>query len=160
MWVKPAAASSYVTKSIQDPSETITQLQHMPCIFSKTHEYGPMNTTMNLLKPLSNPSLLTPHKLFFIQFFHKEEKLISEQTPGEHNPLIPLAIDPSHEPPLEKPVRQHSPHSAHIFLPDSPTSQQLQQVCATSIFPLPSTYQTPHTTPAQTVLQTVPYSHY
>ena len=27
-------------------------------------------------------------------------------------------------------------------------------------FPLPSTYQTPHTTPAQTVLQTVPYSRH
>ena len=29
-------ASSSVTKSIQDPSETITHLQHMPCIHSKT----------------------------------------------------------------------------------------------------------------------------
>jgi len=54
---------------------------------------------MNLLKPLSAPSLLTPHELFFIQSFHKEGKLISEQNPEEDNPLIQLAIDPSHEPP-------------------------------------------------------------
>jgi hypothetical protein len=58
-----------------------------------------MNTTMTLLKLLSTASLLTPHELFFIQSFHKEKKLISEQNPGEPNPLIQLAIDPSHEPP-------------------------------------------------------------
>jgi hypothetical protein len=58
-----------------------------------------MNTTMNLLKPLSTPSLLTPHELFFIQPFHKEGKLVSEQNPGQDNPLIQLAIDLSHEPP-------------------------------------------------------------
>jgi len=58
-----------------------------------------MNTTMDLLKPLSTPSLLIPHELFFIQSFHKEGKLISEQNPAEIDPLIQLALDPSHEPP-------------------------------------------------------------
>jgi hypothetical protein len=72
----------------------------MPCISSRTeNEYGPMKTTMNLLKPPSTPSLLIPHELFFIQSFHKEGKLISEQNPAENNPLIQLAFDPSHEPP-------------------------------------------------------------
>ena len=92
---------------------------------------------MNLLKPLSTPSLLTPHKLFFIQSFHKERKLVSKQNPGQDNPLIQLAIDLSHKTPLEKPVRQHSPHSSHILPPASPASQQLQQECAISIFPSP-----------------------
>jgi hypothetical protein len=54
---------------------------------------------MTLLKPLSTRSLLTPPELFFIQSYYKEKKLISEQNPGEPNPLIQLAIDPSHEPP-------------------------------------------------------------
>ena len=63
-------------------------------------------------------------------------------------------------PTLEKPISKHSPHSVNSLLPDSPASQQLQRICAISIFPLPSTYQTPHTTPTQTVLQTVPYSRY
>ena len=44
---------------------------------------------------------------------------------------------PPTKPPLEKPVRQHFPHSAHSSPPDSPASQQLQQVCAISIFPSP-----------------------
>ena len=54
---------------------------------------------MDLLKPLSTPSLLIPHEPFFIQAFHKEGKLISEQNPAEIDPLIQLALDPSHEPP-------------------------------------------------------------
>jgi hypothetical protein len=37
--------------------------------------------------------------LFFIQSFHKEGKLISEQNPAENSPLIQLALDPSHDPP-------------------------------------------------------------
>jgi len=55
--------------------------------------------SMDLLKPHSTPSLLIPHELFFIQSFHKEGKLISEQNPAENNPLIQLAFDPSHDPP-------------------------------------------------------------
>jgi len=58
-----------------------------------------MNTTMNFLKPLSTPSLLTPHEQFFIQSFHEEGKLISKQNPGDPNPLLQLAIDPSQKPP-------------------------------------------------------------
>jgi hypothetical protein len=67
----------------QDPSEIITQHHHMPYISSKTHEYGSMNTTLDLLKPLSTPSLLIPHELYFAQYFHKEGKLISEQIPSQ-----------------------------------------------------------------------------
>jgi hypothetical protein len=67
-------------------------------ILQNQHEYGPMNTTMNLSKPYSTPSLLTPHEQFFIQSLHKEGRLISEQSPGDPNPLIQLAIDTSREP--------------------------------------------------------------
>ena len=58
-----------------------------------------MNTTMDLLKLLSTPSLLIPHEPFFIQSFHKAGRLVSEQNPAENNPLIQLALDLSHEPP-------------------------------------------------------------
>jgi len=58
-----------------------------------------MNTTMDLLKTLSTPSLLIPHELFFVRSFHKEGKLISEQNSADNNPLIQLALDPSHKPP-------------------------------------------------------------
>ena len=63
------------------------------------HGSGPINTTMELLKPLSTPSLLISNELYFIHSFHKEGNLISEQIPSETNPLIQLAVDPYHEPP-------------------------------------------------------------
>jgi hypothetical protein len=53
---------------------------------------------MTLLKPLKNPSLLTPYEHFFIQSFHKAGRLISRQNPDEPNPLLQLAINPSHPP--------------------------------------------------------------
>ena len=87
------------TRSIRNNNPTSAYALH---ILQNRHEYGPMNTTMNILKPLSTPSILTPHELFFLQSFHKEGKLISEQNPAENNPLIQLVIDPSHEPPTWK----------------------------------------------------------
>ena len=85
------------TRSIRNNNPTSAYALH---ILQNRHEYGPINTTMNLLKSLSTPSLLIPHERFFIQSFHKEGKLISEQNPGENNPLNQLAIDPTHETPL------------------------------------------------------------
>jgi len=63
-------------------------------ILHNRHEYGPIDKTMALLKPLSNTSLLTPYEQFYILSLHKEGKLIPEQSPGDPNPLL-LAIDPS-----------------------------------------------------------------
>jgi hypothetical protein len=54
---------------------------------------------MDLLKPLSTPSLLISRELYFIQSFNKEGRLISKQIPCKTNPLIELAFDPFHEPP-------------------------------------------------------------
>ena len=67
-------------------------------ILHNQHEYGPMDKTMTLLKPLNNTSLLAPYEQFFIHSLHKEGKLISEQNPGEPNPILQLAIDPSQSP--------------------------------------------------------------
>jgi hypothetical protein len=53
---------------------------------------------MTLLKLLKNPSLLTPYEHFFIQSLYKAGRLISEQNPGEPNPLLQMAINPSHPP--------------------------------------------------------------
>ena len=53
---------------------------------------------VTLLKPLMHPSILTPYAHFFIQSFHKAGNLISEQYPGEPNPLLQMAINPSHPP--------------------------------------------------------------
>jgi hypothetical protein len=67
-------------------------------ILNNQHKYGPIEKTMILLKPLKNPSLLTSYEHFFIQSFHKAGRLISEQNPGELNPLLQMAINPSHPP--------------------------------------------------------------
>jgi len=67
-------------------------------ILNNQHEYGPIEKTMTLLKPVKNISLLTPYEQFFIQAFHKYGKLISEQNPSEPNPLLQMAIIPSHPP--------------------------------------------------------------
>jgi hypothetical protein len=57
-----------------------------------------MDKTMTLFKPLNNTSLLTPYEHFFILSLHKEGKLISEQSLGEPNPLLQLAINSSQLP--------------------------------------------------------------
>ena len=67
-------------------------------ILNNQHEYGPMEKTMTLLKPVKNTSLLTPYELFFIQAFHKSGRLVSEQNPGEPNPLLQMAINTYHPP--------------------------------------------------------------
>jgi len=67
-------------------------------ILKNQHEYGPLEETMTLLKPLNNTSLLTPYEQFFIQALHKSGRLISEQNPSEPNPLLQMAINPSHPP--------------------------------------------------------------
>jgi hypothetical protein len=64
-------------------------------ILNNQHEYGPMDNLMTLLKPLNNKTMLTPHENLFIQSLHQAGQLIPEQNPGEKNPLLQLAIDPS-----------------------------------------------------------------
>jgi len=40
--------------------------------------------------------MLIPYEQFFIQAHYKQGQLITEQNPGEHNPLIQLGIDTTH----------------------------------------------------------------
>jgi hypothetical protein len=50
---------------------------------------------MILLKPLKHTSFLTPYEHLFIHSFHEAGSLISEQYPGEPNPLLQVAIESS-----------------------------------------------------------------
>ena len=63
-------------------------------ILQNQRKYGQMNSTMTLLKPLNNPSLLLPYEQYYIQSLHQERKLIPEQSPGETNPLSQMVINP------------------------------------------------------------------
>jgi len=66
-------------------------------ILNNQHQYGPMEKTMTLLKPVKNTSLLTQYEQFFIQAFHKSGMLVSEQNPGSRWPSTPpiLLHDPA-----------------------------------------------------------------
>jgi hypothetical protein len=64
-------------------------------ILHNRHEYRAIHKTMTLLKPLSNTSLITPYKQYYIHSLHKEGKLISKQSPVNPNSLLLQATDPS-----------------------------------------------------------------
>jgi hypothetical protein len=64
-------------------------------ILHSRHRYGPIDKTMTLLIPLNNTSLLLQYEQYYIHSLHKEGKLISEQNPGDLNPPLILAVDPS-----------------------------------------------------------------
>jgi len=83
-------------------------------ILQNQHEYSQMNSTITLLKPLNNPSLLLPYEQYYIQSLHHEGKLIPEHSPGEINPLFQMVINP------HIPHEQTSSASACIRIPHHP----------------------------------------
>jgi hypothetical protein len=62
-------------------------------IIQNLHEYGSITDTMSLLKPIHKTSVLIPYEQLFIQTFHHNGNLITEQGTGEPNPLFQLVID-------------------------------------------------------------------
>jgi hypothetical protein len=68
-------------------------------ILENQHEYGPISTTMTLLKHIRTPSLLLPYELYHILSSRKNGTLLNEQGTGDPNPLIQLALNPSQQPP-------------------------------------------------------------
>jgi hypothetical protein len=59
-------------------------------ILNCRHEYGNINDTMTLLKQINKPSLLLPLEQMFIQILHRNNELMPEQHPNEHNPMFEL----------------------------------------------------------------------
>ena len=62
-------------------------------ILQNLHEYGSITDTMSLLKPIHKTSMLISYEKLFIQTFHHNGILITEQGTGEQNPLFQLALD-------------------------------------------------------------------
>jgi hypothetical protein len=60
------------------PAYTLHILQHH-------HEYGTIDKTMTLLKPVKSTSLLTPYEQFFIQSLGHAGRLIPGQNTGKLN---------------------------------------------------------------------------
>jgi hypothetical protein len=65
-------------------------------ILNNRHKYGTIDEIMILLKHIKDKPLLTPYEQYFIQTHYQQNKLITEQNPGEYNPLIQLTIDTAH----------------------------------------------------------------
>jgi hypothetical protein len=62
-------------------------------ILQHLHKYESITDNMSLLKPKHKTSLLISYEQLFIQTFHHNGNLFSEQGTGEQNPLFQLAID-------------------------------------------------------------------
>jgi hypothetical protein len=57
------------------------------------HEYGPIHSTMTILKHIDKTTLLIPYKQLYIQSYHYHKQLIPEQHVGDHNPMYQLICD-------------------------------------------------------------------
>jgi len=51
---------------------------------------------MTLLKHINSPSLLLPYEQVYIQQFHHNSQLISEQNPNEQNPMFQFLYEKHH----------------------------------------------------------------
>jgi hypothetical protein len=67
-----------------------TYAQHILC---SRQEYGKINDIMTLLEPIIKTPMLIPYEQLFIQAHHQYVGLITEQNPGEQDPLFQLLID-------------------------------------------------------------------
>jgi hypothetical protein len=67
-------------------------------ILNNQYEYGKIDEIMTMLKTIKHRPLFIPYEQFFTQAYHSQNKLITEQNPGEHNPLIQLAVNMIHTP--------------------------------------------------------------
>jgi hypothetical protein len=131
MSVKPARASTYTSKNTCCIRHNNPQSAYALHILQHWHQYGSIDQTMTLLKPVTNTSLLTHYELFFIQSLGHTKKLIPEQHTSDPNPLFQLAFKPpswpnqsghilcavhtSNSPALHNPDGFPSRQSLHLF---------------------------------------------
>jgi hypothetical protein len=54
-------------------------------ILQNLHEYVSITDTMSLIKPIHKTPMLIPYEQLFIQTFHHNGNLITEQGTGEQN---------------------------------------------------------------------------
>jgi len=63
-------------------------------ILHNRHAYGPIDHLMTILKPLKDPTMLTPYVQYFTQTLHQEGQLIPKQPTGKKNPPTPACYWP------------------------------------------------------------------
>jgi hypothetical protein len=57
------------------------------------HNYGPMETTMNLLRTARKGKRKNTLENYYIQLFHHNNTTVQEQSHTKKNPLFQLAYD-------------------------------------------------------------------
>ena len=83
-------------------------------ILQNLHVYGSITDTMSLLKPMYKTLMLIPFEQLFIQTFHHNVNLITEQGTGEQNPLFQFAIDTMlTSAKIGKQKQFNTPHTTH-----------------------------------------------
>jgi hypothetical protein len=68
-----------------------TQSAYAQHILQNLHKYGSITHTMSLIKPIHKTSMLIPYEQLFIQIFHYNGNLITEQGTGEKKTLISVS---------------------------------------------------------------------
>jgi hypothetical protein len=87
-------------------------------ILNSRQEYGTIEEIMKLIKPTTHPLLLIPYEALFIQLHQQKGQLITEQTPGEPNPLFQLYLDTTQTHLTNRSIQTDAPLEAS-FLQDS-----------------------------------------
>ena len=97
-------------------------------ILNNQHEYGPIEKTMTLLKPLKHPSLLTPYEHFLYNHSTQKESSFPSNTPAKPTHCSSWTSTP--------PILLHGPASRTVtFTVHTPSVQgphnhsQHNQVC-------------------------------
>jgi hypothetical protein len=96
-------------------------------ILNNRHECGTIEEIMKLIQPTTYTSLLTPYEALFIQLHQQKGQLITEQTPGEPNPLLQLYLDNTQKHVTNRSIQTDEPLKAS-FLQVSAADRQTQ-VC-------------------------------
>jgi hypothetical protein len=81
---------------------------------------------MTLLKPINEMSMLTPYEQLFIQTFHYNGNLITEQGTGEQNPLFQLAMGHN--------TYVTDRYNSHTTLRPAPTLPQWRQIAVMGMY--------------------------
>ena len=64
-------------------------------VLNNRHEYGPIETTMSLIRSCRKGSHMNTLENFYIQYYYQKDILIPEQQPGEHCILFNIVKKPS-----------------------------------------------------------------
>jgi hypothetical protein len=88
MWDKQDYLKQRYSEHVRYIRNNNPQSAYATHILNNVHEYGSINNNMTLLKQANKGPHVNSLKQFYIQLFAHNKKLITQQIPGEFNPLF------------------------------------------------------------------------